>query len=348
MNPFSPLPLFFKRNTESCTSSPPPSLRSRPSPFPPSSLFFILLSWTFFYSTHFLRHTSYDTPPVSHTHSQQRTPTMSTETKKVTLYLDCIAADPTSTTLYGITSGTHYGNKDDYVFLIKSIPNPDHIDLDTWTMVSESTSTPFSYNIPAFKTVDCTVSSKGVFTAFFRNADYLTPRSVTVPVGIRYDTETQKWTGIRTSPNYGWRKDMWTHMSFYVNNSGVETLVHMFSDKWGSVIRFGVFNEAESVLQLASVWKQVRCTRNAAREVKSQFSFFIQTFLTNIFFSYVRLTRNNQGSTPPSTSSTKCPMTRFTWWMHIQDLERSESIAKQTKRRWSTQAVISTWCTTTT
>lgn len=180
---------------------------------------------------------------------------MSTEPKKVSLFLDCIAADPTSTTLYGITTGSSYGSNDQSFLLIKSNPNPDHIDWNTWTVVSKSIA-PYSDYSPAFKTVDCTVSSKGVFTAFIRNADYLTPGSVTVPVGVRYDPETQKWTSIRTSPYYGWTKDMWTHMSFYVNNGGVESLVHMFSDIWGTVIRFGVFNEAESVLQLASIWKQ--------------------------------------------------------------------------------------------
>ncbi|KAH7050520.1 hypothetical protein BKA57DRAFT_503871 [Linnemannia elongata] len=173
----------------------------------------------------------------------------------VSLYLDCIAADPTSTTLYGITTGSSYGSNDHSFLLIKSNSNLDHIDWNTWTVVSKSIA-PYSDYSPAFKTVDCTVSTKGVFTAFIRNADYLTPGSVTVPVGVRYDPETQKWTSIRTSPYYGWTKDMWTHMSFYVNNGGVESLVHMFSDMWGTVIRFGVFNEAESVLQLASIWKQ--------------------------------------------------------------------------------------------
>ncbi|KAF9123893.1 hypothetical protein BG015_005220 [Linnemannia schmuckeri] len=45
----------------------------------------------------------------------------------------------------------------------------------------------------------------------------------------------------------------------------VESLVHMFTDAWGYVIRFGVLNEAENVLQLASVWKQKKKIYNNGR-----------------------------------------------------------------------------------
>ncbi|KAF8936879.1 hypothetical protein BGZ47_009294, partial [Haplosporangium gracile] len=175
-----------------------------------------------------------------------------------TLYLDCIAADPASTTLYGITSGWSYLGDVESFLLVKTSPNPDHVSLGLWSMVSETKSTPFSYGQPSFKSVDCSVSSKGVFTAFFNNNRLLTPGSVSIPVGIRYDPETREWTSIKTSPLYGWATDNWTHMSFYISNGGVESLVHMFTDSWNTIIRFGVLNEAESVLQLASVWNQNR------------------------------------------------------------------------------------------
>ncbi|KAF9126293.1 hypothetical protein BGX30_015303 [Mortierella sp. GBA39] len=171
--------------------------------------------------------------------------------------LDCIASDPTSTTLYGITTGWSYASN--YVksfLLVKSSPNPDHVSLDMWSMVSEEKSIPFSYWRPSFRSIDCSVSSKGVFTAFFNNGQLLTPGIVSTPVGIRYDPETQKWTSIKTSPSYGWATDDWTHTSFYINNGGVESLVHLLTDADSTVIRFGVLNEGKNVLQLASVWKQ--------------------------------------------------------------------------------------------
>lgn len=174
-----------------------------------------------------------------------------------TLYLDCIAADPTSTTLYGITSGWNWHSNEKSFFLVKSLPNPDHVSFTMWSMMSEAESAPFSYWSPPFKSVDCAVSSKGVFTAFFRNGDYLTPGSSSIPVGVRYDPATQKWTSIRTLPHYGWTTDLMTHASFYMNNNGVETLVHILMDELARVIRFGVLNQAENFLQFASVWKLV-------------------------------------------------------------------------------------------
>ncbi|KAG0296322.1 hypothetical protein BGZ96_009721 [Linnemannia gamsii] len=171
-----------------------------------------------------------------------------------TLALDCIAADPTSTTLYGITSGWNRDSNEKNFLLVKSLPNPDHVSLTMWSMVSQADSAPFSYWRPPFRTVDCTVSSKGVFTAFFRNANYLSPGLNTIPVGIQYDPATQKWASIRTLPYYGWTTDLWTHTSFYMNNNGVETLVHILTDEWAQVIRFGVLNQAENFLQLAGIW----------------------------------------------------------------------------------------------
>jgi hypothetical protein len=174
-----------------------------------------------------------------------------------TLSLDCIAADPTSTTLYGITSGWNWDSNKESFFLVKSIPNPDHVSLTMWSMVSEIESGPFSYWSPPFGSVDCTVSSKGVFTAFFRNVSYLTPGLSSIPVGVQYDPATQKWTSIRTLPYYGWISDLLMHTSFYVNNNGVETLIHLLTDEGGSVIRIGVLNQAENFLQVAGVWRLV-------------------------------------------------------------------------------------------
>ena len=189
------------------------------------------------------------------------------------LSLDCIASDPTSTTLYGITTGYSDNNENEESFLlVKSSPNPDHVSIDMWSMVSEEKSKPFSYWWTTFRSIDCSVSSKGVFTAFFNNDQLLTPGTVSTPVGVRYDPETQEWTSIKTSPLYGWATDDWTHTSFYINNGGVESLVHLLTDADSTVIRFGVLNEAENVLQLASVWKQVSdicCSsiRNVKRDI---------------------------------------------------------------------------------
>ncbi|KAF9148067.1 hypothetical protein BG015_010230 [Linnemannia schmuckeri] len=124
-----------------------------------------------------------------------------------------------------------------------------------WSIVAFSQSAPFSYWNPPFGTVDCFVSGKGVFTAFFRNKDHISPKPANVPVGVRYDPETDRWTSIRTSSIYGWNTDSVAHMSFYVNMNGVGTLIHMFTDAWIAVVRFGVVNESGKYLQLAGVWK---------------------------------------------------------------------------------------------
>ncbi|KAK3830491.1 MAG: hypothetical protein JOS17DRAFT_746516 [Linnemannia elongata] len=164
--------------------------------------------------------------------------------------------------LYGITSGYSDTSTDVKSFLlVKSSPNPDHVSLDMWSIVSEEESIPFSYWSPSFRSIDCSVSSKGVFTAFFNNGQLLAPGTISIPIGVRYDPETQVWTSIKTSSLYGWATDDWTHTSFYINNGGVESLVHMLTDADSTVIRFGVLNEAENVLQLASVWKQNLMTR---------------------------------------------------------------------------------------
>ncbi|KAF8936878.1 hypothetical protein BGZ47_009293 [Haplosporangium gracile] len=178
---------------------------------------------------------------------------MSYGSNNSTVLLDCIATDPSSTTLYGITTGLIDGEKS--VLLIKSFPKPDYLSLNMWSVVAFSQSAPLSYWSPPFGTVDCTVSSKGVFTAFFRNKDHISPKPANVPVGIRYDPETDRWTGIRTSSFYGWNTDSVAHMSFYVNMNGVDTLVHIFTDDWVAVVRFGVLNETGEYLQLAGVWK---------------------------------------------------------------------------------------------
>ncbi|KAG0296323.1 hypothetical protein BGZ96_009722 [Linnemannia gamsii] len=170
------------------------------------------------------------------------------------MLLDCIATDPGSTTLYGIGSARQ--NEKKIILLVKSNPNPDHLSLRKWDVVSTSWTQPFSYWQPPFGTVDCTVSSRGVFTAFFRNKDHINPRQTNIPVGVHYDPETQKWTSIRTSTYYAWTSDRSEHMSFYISNNGVERLVHMMTDDEGSVIRFGVLNEASMYLQMASIWQK--------------------------------------------------------------------------------------------
>jgi hypothetical protein len=171
------------------------------------------------------------------------------------IFLDCLAVDPGSSTLYGIASARQH--EKNIFLLVKSTPNPDHLSLRMWTVVSTSWPQPFSYWEPPFGTVDCTVSSRGVFTAFFRNKDHIGPRQATFPVGVQYDPKTGQWTSIRTSTYYGWTSDRSAHMSFYIKNNGVESLVHMMTDDEGSVIRFGVLNEANMYLQMASVWQKV-------------------------------------------------------------------------------------------
>ncbi|KAG0261791.1 hypothetical protein BGZ95_004167, partial [Linnemannia exigua] len=177
-----------------------------------------------------------------------------------TLVLDCIATDPQSTTIYGISKVWRKTIKS--VMLLKSIANPSHISEKMWTVVSETIDAPLSYwgdenDSRPFNSIDCAVSSKGAFSAFFRNGQFLTPGSgVTVPIGVRYDPESQAWSSIKTSPYYGWTSDFWPHKSFYVNKDGVERAVHVLTDSRGTVIRFGVVNETKNVLQLASVWKK--------------------------------------------------------------------------------------------
>ncbi|KAK3841635.1 MAG: hypothetical protein J3R72DRAFT_475316 [Linnemannia gamsii] len=178
-----------------------------------------------------------------------------------TVAFDCIATDPGSTTIYGITRVWHDNVMS--IMLVKSIVNPSHISGNMWTIVSETIDAPLSYwgvenNPRPFKFVDCAASSKGAFSAFFRNGQYLTPGSVTVPIGVRYDPESQTWSSIKTSPYYGWTSDLWVHKSFYVNKDGVESAVHALTDYEGTVIRFGVVNEVKNVLQLAGVWKKAQ------------------------------------------------------------------------------------------
>ncbi|KAF9087617.1 hypothetical protein BGX29_000746 [Mortierella sp. GBA35] len=148
--------------------------------------------------------------------------------------------------LYGRSSNGRLDgvyDPDRYVILVKSPANPDDLGEQTWSTVSVS------------RSVDCAVNSKGVFVAFFRIRQYLTPGPFTVPVGVRYDPETHAWSSIRTSPYYGWTSDLWNHKSFFVNKNGVESAVHLLTDEKGLVIRFGVLGEAHNVLQLAGVWK---------------------------------------------------------------------------------------------
>ncbi|KAF9148068.1 hypothetical protein BG015_010231 [Linnemannia schmuckeri] len=189
------------------------------------------------------------------------------------VYLDCIATDPASSTLYAITSGklaSDSASSSSYkinnkIFLLKSttpttpLPYVNSHNNITWSVISTTPSAPLSYGHQAFRTVDCAVSSKGAFTALFRNAQALTPGTdlrELVPVGVRYDPKTDGWVGVRTSVLYGWTSSLWQHQSFYVSkDGGEEVLVHMLTDVVGSVVRFGVVDGVDNVLRLASVWK---------------------------------------------------------------------------------------------
>jgi hypothetical protein len=94
------------------------------------------------------------------------------------VYLDCIAADPSSTILYAITSGqltsSSSNNSSPYkIILLKTTKHPTTItnipsysspsNNITWSIVSSSTApaASLSYGWQTFKTVDCAVNSKG-------------------------------------------------------------------------------------------------------------------------------------------------------------------------------------------
>ncbi|KAF9084399.1 hypothetical protein BGX23_010569 [Mortierella sp. AD031] len=174
-------------------------------------------------------------------------------TEETIIHLDCIATDPNLTTLYGIFRGIIEG--ENFVTLVKSTTNPDHLGERIWSVVSSSLSDPLGYGNQRdkpFKTVDCAVNSKGVFVAFLRNGQVLTPGSV---VTVRYDPATQVWSRIRTSPHYGWSSNLWKHKSFYVSKEGVESAVHLLTGNVATVIRFGVLGGVNNVLRLAGVWK---------------------------------------------------------------------------------------------
>ncbi|KAF9899554.1 hypothetical protein EC991_008622 [Linnemannia zychae] len=176
------------------------------------------------------------------------------------LDFDCIATDPGSTTIYGIAK--YRKDRKNFIILLRSTSNLDHISKNMWSIVSTSPDKPLSYwgkhdlYGRAFRAIDCAVSSKGAFSAFFRDGLRLTPGYAAVPVGVRYDPDLRSWSSIRTSHLYGWTSDYWDHKSFYVNKNGVESAVHMLTDTQSTVIRFGIVNEANNILQLAGVWKK--------------------------------------------------------------------------------------------
>ncbi|KAG0047991.1 hypothetical protein BGZ89_004733 [Linnemannia elongata] len=59
------------------------------------------------------------------------------------------------------------------------------------------------------------------------------------------------------SMGYGWTSRKFVHQSFYIENDGVETVVHAVMDETASVIRFGLVDKDTGFLQLAAVWKLV-------------------------------------------------------------------------------------------
>ncbi|KAK5822299.1 hypothetical protein F5H01DRAFT_335414 [Linnemannia elongata] len=182
--------------------------------------------------------------------------------------LDCIASNPNSTILYGI------GNAEDrsggvVTIVYRSKDNPANATDIKWYKVRENFSRNFDtpgaephFKYSQFGNVDCAVSSKGEFTAFFYNPGFsVTGTARPVPMGIQF---YQDWTQqtLRTVLIYGWTMYGWTnqnfvHQSFYIEKDGVETVVHAVMDETASVIRFGLVDKSTGYLQLAAVWKLV-------------------------------------------------------------------------------------------
>ncbi|KAG0296320.1 hypothetical protein BGZ96_009719 [Linnemannia gamsii] len=181
------------------------------------------------------------------------------------LELDCIATQQDTGTIYGIAtaSGTNSeGVSDLHVVLIRSSTSPSSLTSLTWSVVSTTLALDLSYVYPKFATVDCAVSSKGEFFALFPNNELLTTKSPTIPMGIRYDPDSNSWSSIRGSPMYGWNYKP-LHQLFYTKSdltteNNVESLVHLMADETGRVLRFGTVDTDTNMLQLADIWKRDR------------------------------------------------------------------------------------------
>ncbi|KAG0263479.1 hypothetical protein BGZ95_003785, partial [Linnemannia exigua] len=173
--------------------------------------------------------------------------------------LDCIATNPNSTVLYGI--GRAETSEDfDYTMIFRSLDNPANATDITWRLDSYRVFGDASgdhYKYSRFGNVDCAVSSSGEFTAFFYNPLYsVTGRSKLVPMGIQKQSRGML-APIWGNMMYGWTSEHFVHQSFYIENDGVETVVHAVMDETASVVRFGLVDKSTGYLQLAAVWKLV-------------------------------------------------------------------------------------------
>ncbi|KAH7050468.1 hypothetical protein BKA57DRAFT_436805 [Linnemannia elongata] len=120
-------------------------------------------------------------------------------TAKGRLNLDCIAADSSSTHLYGIASAEGPDGKV-HAVLVKSNVSPSSLANITWTLVSSSPGDELSFGYPKFLSLDCAVSNSGAFSAFFRPPSKWSTRTYDMhPMGVRYDPVQEKWFRVRGS-----------------------------------------------------------------------------------------------------------------------------------------------------
>ncbi|KAG0065130.1 hypothetical protein BGZ89_008573 [Linnemannia elongata] len=178
--------------------------------------------------------------------------------------LDCIGSNPNSTILYGIGNAEH-ASGGVVTIVYRSYENPANATDIKWYKVRDD----YSGNLdrpgaqPHFKysrfgQVDCAVSSKGEFTAFFYNPEFaVTERAKPVPMGIQFNNGLHRVLKIYGWTMYGWTNQNFVHQSFYIEMDGVETVVHAVMDETASVIRFGLVDKSTGYLQLAAVWKLV-------------------------------------------------------------------------------------------
>ncbi|KAG0248984.1 hypothetical protein BGZ95_007764, partial [Linnemannia exigua] len=123
--------------------------------------------------------------------------------------LDCIAANPNSTVLYGIGKAESLGGFT-YVAVFRSNDNPANAIDITWNLnesVLLGKGLDDHYKYSRFGNVDCAVSSSGEFTAFFYNSIYsMTGRSKLIPMGIQTRPEGRS-TYIWGNMMYGWTSE---------------------------------------------------------------------------------------------------------------------------------------------
>lgn len=183
-------------------------------------------------------------------------PTHSSMANEGTLNLDCIAADPKSEYLYGISSANtspHTNYADSHILLVRSNLDPTNLAGMTWSVVSSSTSSELSYNYPTFTSVDCTVSEQGDFTAFVRSPHRVFSETAMVPMGVRYIRQSGTWSNIYGPAVYGWISDAFVHKSFYMDDN----LIHMVTGEYADRMRIGILDTSTNSLQLISSNKWV-------------------------------------------------------------------------------------------